>query len=68
VARRLVAWSGLDWEPACLDFHATARPVRTASLSRVRQPIYTRFVQRWKHYERKLAALFTRLSPPESKP
>ena len=32
VARRLVAACGLDWEPACLDFHRTERPVRTSSL------------------------------------
>ena len=25
VARRLVAWCGLEWEPACLSFH-THRP------------------------------------------
>ena len=36
-------WSaacGLDWEPACLEFHQTARPVRTASVTQVRQPLY----------------------------
>ena len=32
VARRLVAWCGLDWEPACLEFHKSERPVRTASV------------------------------------
>ena len=32
VARRLVAACGLDWEPACLDFHRThARSARPAS-------------------------------------
>jgi hypothetical protein len=66
VARRVVAWCGLEWEPACLSFHTTARPVRTASLSQVRQPIYTRSVQRWKHYERELAPLFMRLDQRES--
>jgi len=61
VARRLVDWCELEWEPACLSFHTTARPVRTASLSQVRQPIYTRSVQRWKHYEAELVSLFERL-------
>ena len=27
-ARRLVAACGLDWEPSCLEFHQTFRPVR----------------------------------------
>jgi hypothetical protein len=62
VARRLVAWAGLEWEPACLSFHTTTRPVRTASVTQVRQPIYTRSVQRWKNYEKDLAALFARLT------
>ena len=53
VARRLVAWCGLDWEPACLAFHEGKRPVRTASVTQVRQPIYSRSVARWKHYDRR---------------
>jgi tetratricopeptide (TPR) repeat protein len=39
-ARRLVAHCGLDWEPACLDYHQTERWVHTASASQVREPIY----------------------------
>jgi tetratricopeptide (TPR) repeat protein len=61
VARRLVAWCNLDWEPACLNFHEGKTPVRTASVSQVRQPLYTRSLARWKHYEPFLAALFARL-------
>jgi tetratricopeptide (TPR) repeat protein len=58
VARRLLAACSLDWDPACLDFHRTKRVVRTASLTQVRQPIYTSSVERWKHYETELADLF----------
>jgi tetratricopeptide (TPR) repeat protein len=65
VARRLVAWCGLDWEPACLAFHETVRPVRTASVTQVRQPVYTRSVGRWKHYTGPLGPLFARLSELE---
>jgi tetratricopeptide (TPR) repeat protein len=57
VARRLVAWCGLAWEPACLEFQQTKRPVRTASAVQVRQPIYRTSVGRWKHYEQALAWL-----------
>ena len=60
-ARRLVAACGLDWEPACSQFHQTSRPVRTASLTQVRQPLYRRAVARWKHYETCLADLFAQL-------
>jgi hypothetical protein len=62
VARRLVAWCGLEWEPACLKFHEGNRPVRTASVSQVRQPIYRRAVGRWKNYERDLETMFARVS------
>jgi tetratricopeptide (TPR) repeat protein len=61
VARRLVAACGQEWDPACLEFHRTQRLVRTASVSQVRQPIYTRSVARWKHYEHDLADLFAAL-------
>ena len=64
VARRLVSWCGLDWEPACLAFHEGKRPVRTASVTQVRQPIYSRSVARWKHYEPTLGPLFTKLATP----
>jgi tetratricopeptide (TPR) repeat protein len=63
VARRLVEWCGLDWEPACLTFHEGIRPVRTASVTQVRQPIYTRSVGRWRNYERELGPLFAALAP-----
>ncbi len=62
VARRLVSFCGLDWEPACLDFHKANRPVRTASVAQVRQPIYTRSVARWRNYEPALGTLFERLA------
>jgi Sulfotransferase family len=61
-ARRLVMACDLDWEPACLQFHQTVRPVRTASVTQVRQPLYRKSLARWKHYESHLADLFARLT------
>ncbi|MGP0063976.1 MAG: tetratricopeptide repeat-containing sulfotransferase family protein [Isosphaeraceae bacterium] len=61
VARRLLFLCGLEWDPACLEFHRTRRPIRTASLTQVRQPIYQRSVGRWKAYERELGELFARV-------
>ena len=50
-ARRLVDYVGLEWEPACLEFHATRRVVRTASMQQVRQPVHSHSVGRFKNYE-----------------
>ncbi len=61
-SRKLVAWCGLDWDPACLNFHKSARPVRTASAAQVRQPVHSRSIGRWKHYADPLATLFARVS------
>jgi tetratricopeptide (TPR) repeat protein len=49
-ARRMIAYLGLEWDPACLEFHANRRPVRTPSLVQVRQPLHTRSVGRWRNY------------------
>jgi hypothetical protein len=68
VARKLVAACRLPWNPVCLDFHSTRRPVRTASITQVRQPIYTRSVSRWKNYEHHLADLFAQLPTEINKP
>jgi hypothetical protein len=57
VARKLVAWCGLAWEPKCLEFYRATRPVSTASAVQVRQPVYRTSVGRWKHYEQSLAKL-----------
>lgn len=55
--RRLLKHCGLEFEPACLAFHETKRPVRTASAEQVRQPLYTSGVGYWKHFEAGLAPL-----------
>jgi hypothetical protein len=60
-ARRLITACGLAWEPACLRFHQTTRPVRTASVTQVRQPLYRSALARWRRYETALADLFARL-------
>ena len=49
--RALLAYCGLEFEPACLAFHETQRPVRTASSEQVRQPIFRDGIDQWRHYE-----------------
>jgi tetratricopeptide (TPR) repeat protein len=55
--RRLLQHCGLEFEPACLNFHETRRAVRTASSEQVRQPIYTSGVGYWRNFERELEPL-----------
>ncbi len=56
-ARRLAAFLGLEWDPACLDFHLARNSVKTASAWQVREPLYTRASGRWRHYAGHLEAL-----------
>jgi tetratricopeptide (TPR) repeat protein len=60
-ARRIIAHCGLEWDDACLAFHKTRRPVRTASIAQVRQPIYKSSVGRWRPYRRHLRSLLQEL-------
>ncbi len=60
-SRRLVAFLGLAWDPACLDFHRTERPVTTASAWQVRQPLFRDSVGRWKRYAPHLTELLEAL-------
>jgi tetratricopeptide (TPR) repeat protein len=56
-ARRIIDYCGLPWDESCLSFHQTDRPVRTASATQVRQPIYTSAIGRWRVYEEHLGPL-----------
>jgi tetratricopeptide (TPR) repeat protein len=60
-ARRIIAYCGLEWDEACLAFHKTERPVTTASVTQVRQPIYGSSVGRWRSYEDQLQPLLQAL-------
>jgi len=60
-SRRMVEWCGLEWEPACLEFHRSTTPAATASAAQVRQPIYSTSVGKWRCYEKQLTPFVTRL-------
>ena len=53
--RRLVEYCGLEWDPACLEFHRRDDPVATASAVQVREPIHSRSVGLWQHHKEALA-------------
>jgi tetratricopeptide (TPR) repeat protein len=55
--RALLEHCGLDFEPACLEFHKTERAVRTASSEQVRRPIYKDSTEEWRGYEAHLDPL-----------
>jgi Flp pilus assembly protein TadD len=61
-SRRIVAHCGLPWDTRCLEFHSTERPVRTASATQVRQPIYRSSVGRWRTYDEFLGPLVAELA------
>ena len=61
--RALLAYCGLPWEDACLRFHETKRPVRTASSEQVRQPLSRAGFDRWKPFEQWLDPLKEALGP-----
>ena len=60
-ARRIIAYCGLPWDDRCLAFHKTERPIRTASATQVRRPIYKSAVGRWRVYEGYLGPLLAAL-------
>ena len=64
VSRDLVAWCGLAWSERCLAYHAQRGLVHTLSRVQIRQPIYTRSVERWRRYAAHLGPLRDALGPP----
>jgi hypothetical protein len=62
--RRILEFLGLPWDEACLRFHETQRPVRTASVNQVRQPIYSTSVGRWRRHAAQLQPLLEALRIP----
>jgi len=55
--RKLLAYCGLPWDDACLQFDKVKNVVQTASIAQVRRGIYTDAVARWKRYEKHLQPL-----------
>jgi tetratricopeptide (TPR) repeat protein len=49
--RRILEFCGLEFEPACVEFHKTERSVHTASSEQVRQPIFREGLDQWRNYE-----------------
>lgn len=61
--RRILAYCGLEFEPACVEFHKTKRSVRTPSSEQVRQPIFRDGLDQWRNFEPWLEPLRAALGP-----
>jgi hypothetical protein len=53
----MIGFIGLPWDARCLEFHATRRPVVTASRWQVRQGMSNSSVSRWRNYAAHLGPL-----------
>jgi tetratricopeptide (TPR) repeat protein len=64
-ARRMLAYLGLAWNPAVLQYHRSARTRRlyTPSYQAVTQPVYKRAKSRWKSYAAQLQPALPLLEP-----
>jgi tetratricopeptide (TPR) repeat protein len=62
--RGLLGYCALPWDERCLRPYESKRPVYTASVWQVRQPIYKDSVHRWKRYEHHLGELKEALFGP----
>jgi tetratricopeptide (TPR) repeat protein len=61
--RRILGHCGLEFEPACLEFHKTERRVHTVSSEQVRRPVNREGVDHWRHFEPWLGPLKEALGP-----
>jgi hypothetical protein len=61
--RRILDFCGLEFEPACVEFHKNERRVHTASSEQVRRPINREGVDQWRNFESWLGPLRAELGP-----
>jgi hypothetical protein len=61
--RRMLDFIGLPFDPACLEFHANKRAVRTPSAEQVRRPINRSGVDQWRNFEPWLGEMKAALGP-----
>ncbi|MFN0127308.1 MAG: tetratricopeptide repeat-containing sulfotransferase family protein [Verrucomicrobiales bacterium] len=64
-SRRVLDFLDLPWNEDVVQFHqhARTRPLRSPSYADVTQPLFTRALGRWHHYEKYLAPCLATLDP-----
>jgi hypothetical protein len=60
----MIEYCGLEWRQDSLQTHMVDRPIDTASLWQVRQPINTSSIGKWKRYEKHLQPMIEALGEP----
>jgi tetratricopeptide (TPR) repeat protein len=60
-SRRILSHCDLEWEEDVLRYWEARRPVKSASMFQVRQPIYDSSIGRWKPFSKHIGKLFTGL-------
>ena len=60
--RQVLEHCGLHVEDACLRPELNTSPVATPSSAQVREPIHTRGLAQWRHYEKQLEPLHKALA------
>jgi tetratricopeptide (TPR) repeat protein len=55
--QELLSFCGLEWQDACLDFHANPAPSTTASAAQVRQRLHNSAISQWRHFAPQLEPL-----------
>lgn len=58
----LLAFCGLPWQDACLEFHANPAPATTASAAQVRHRLYDKAISEWRQYAMQLEPLRRQLA------
>lgn len=61
VTKEVVAFCDLPWQKECLNIEQNHRPVKTASMRQVRNPIYSGSSDAWKKYEPFLGEMISHL-------
>ncbi len=56
-SKEIIDFLGLEWDPACLEFHSQDFAAMTLSSIQVRKPMTSKSVARWKRFEKHLGAL-----------
>jgi tetratricopeptide (TPR) repeat protein len=59
--RRILAHCGLEFDPACLEFHSNRRAINTPSSEQVRRPLFREGLSQWRHFDPWLGPLREKL-------
>lgn len=68
IARKMIEFCGLDWDPSCLNPQSNRHIITTPSAWQARQPVYSSSVERWRHYAPWIGAFAHLIATPSGSP